>query len=112
MIEIDDDEDDPPRKTLALNVSHILERADGSDDDDMPPLREDSDDEGGENSDDAEEPEESDEAELGASFYNFTKMECLPPCRETLKGLDFTCVHFLQAYSSHRVHQRAPSSCL
>jgi hypothetical protein len=102
MMEIDDEEDDPPRKTLALKVSHILERADRSDDDDILPHWENrDDDEGGEDLDDAEEPEESDEAELGASFYNFTKIACLPECRETLEGLDFTCVHFLQAYPNH-----------
>ena len=110
-MEIDDDEDHPPRKTLTPNVPNILELADGSDYDSMPPLedRDDEDDEDDEDED--EEPEESDEAELGSSFYNYTKITCLPDCRETLEGLDFTRVHFLQAYPSHRVHQRAPGPC-
>ena len=107
-MEIDDDEDHPPCKTLAPDVPNILELADGSDYDGMPPLEDgdDSDDE-----DEDEEPDESDEAELGPSFYDHTKITCLPDCRETLEGLDFTCVRFLQAYPGHRVHQRAPSPC-
>jgi hypothetical protein len=70
MVEIDDNDNHPPRRTLAANASHILERTDGSDnffnnEDDVPPPLEDIDESDDEDDDeDGEEPEESDEAEL------------------------------------------------
>ena len=68
MVDVGDDEDnDKPRnKSLSSNVLHILERADGTDDDDMPTLTTayDSDDEDGDNDEDTEEWEESAEEEL------------------------------------------------
>jgi hypothetical protein len=66
---VDDDDDLRPHKAVPVNPSHILELADGSDDDDdMPGLQtvDDSEDSDDEDSSDDEGPGESAEAELSA----------------------------------------------
>lgn len=80
MIEVDDEEDHPTRKTLSRDVTHILEDVDDphSDDDDPPPLAD--------MSESEDEADEDEEEELSTS---------LKP----------DCICFLQAYPRHRVHR-------
>jgi len=103
MLDEGDDEDNykPRNKSLSSKVSHILERADGSDnpddgsDEDMPGLAPayDSDDEDGDEDKDMEEWEEYD-------------------IRAPLEGLELAHLRVLQANSIHRVHQQPTCPCL
>lgn len=115
MVDVGDDEDlDKPRnKSLSSNVSHILERADGSDnpddegDDDMPGLATDydSDDEDGDNDEDMEEWEESAGEELSKHSYYIQIIVDLHDIRAPLEGLELAHLRVLQADSIHRVCQ-------
>ena len=122
MVDVGDDEDlDKPRnKSLSSNVSHILERADGSDnpddesDDDMPTLATayDSDDEDGDNDEDTEEWEESAGEELSEHSYYIQIIVDLHDIRAPLEGLDLAHLRLLQANSIHRVRQQPTCSRL
>ena len=111
MVDVGDDEDlDKPRnKSLSSNVSHILERADGSDnpdddtDEDMPALATayDSDDEDGDEDEDMAEWEESAEEELSKHSYYTRVMVDLHVIRAPLKGLELPHLCVLQDDSSH-----------
>ena len=98
MVDEGDDEDNykPQKKSLLSKVSHILERADGSDnldddsDEDMPALAEDydSDDEDGDEDKDMEEWEESAEEELSKRSYYIQITVDLHEIRASLEGLE------------------------
>jgi hypothetical protein len=116
MVDVGDDEDnDKPRnKSLSSNVLHILERADGTDDDDMPPLATayDSDDEDVDNDEDPEEWEESAEEELSRHSYYIQIIVDLHDIRAPLEGLELAHLCVLQANSIHRVHQQPTCPCI
>ena len=109
IVDEGDDEDKPQKKSLSSKVSHILERADGSDnpdddtDEDMPALATayDSDDEDGDEDEDMVEWEESAEEELSKHSYYTRVMVDLRVIRAPLKGLELPHLCVLQDDSSH-----------
>jgi hypothetical protein len=110
----------PWNKPLSSDVSHILERADGSDnpgddsDEDMPALATayDSDDEDDHEDEDMEGWEESAEEELSKHSYYIRIMVDLHDIRAPLEGLELAYLRVLQADSVHRVHQQPTCPCL
>jgi hypothetical protein len=106
-----------PRKAIPKNASHILELADGSEDDeaedDMPGLEvhDDTDDEDSDD-EDIEVAAESAEAELSTCPMPVKDIKLTINNRTTFKRLELTSLRILQAHRFDRVYQGASCSRL
>jgi CO dehydrogenase/acetyl-CoA synthase beta subunit len=118
-----EDEDDIPANVAPRNPKRVLERSDGSDDDDVvigtpatddgPPLVDPGEDSEAEEEEEEEEEEkeESAEAELGQFCNDKVSMQLKQLCRTAFQRLELAYLRVFQAYSNHRIYKGPSCSC-